>query len=92
MLSNNFKKACAQHDEERGSGRFQQPPPKQEMKVSVKVASPGRFSLQNKIDGAKDVTIWSMRSSVVAMRECLTNGRIVEEFEYRLHEEVERSD
>ena len=56
------------------------------------MASPGCFLLQYKTDGANDVTIWLKRLSVVAMRECQTFGRVVEELEYRLPKEVDRPD
>ena len=92
MLRNNYRKGGAQHDKGRGSARFQKPPPREELKVSAKVASPGCFLLQYKTDGANDVTVWLTRLSVVAMRECPTIGRIVEELEYRLPDEVERPD
>ena len=48
--------------------------------------------LQYRTDGANDVTVWRKRLSVVANRECPTIGRIVDELEYRLPEEVVRPD
>ena len=47
--------------------------------------SPGCFLLQYKRDGVNDVIL-----GVVAMRECPTIVRKVEELEYRLPEDAER--
>ena len=73
------------------SGRFQKAQG-EDQKVSTKVSSPGCFLLQYRTDGANDVTIWRKRLSVVANRECPTIGRVIDELEYRLPEEVERPD
>ena len=66
---------------ERGSGRIQKPP-REELKVSAKVGSPDCFLLQYKRK-------WL---SVIVNRECPIIGRIVDELEYRLPEEVMRPD
>ena len=42
--------------------------------------------------GPNDGTVWLKSLSVVSLKECLTNGRIVDELEHRLPEEVARSD
>jgi hypothetical protein len=65
----------------RGASGRQQRAPREELKVSAKVASPGCFLLQYRTDGTNDVTIWRKRLSVVANRECPTIGRIVDELE-----------
>ena len=61
MLRNKFRKGGEQHDKGRGSARLQKSPPREELKISAKVASPGCFLLQYKTDGANDVTIWLKR-------------------------------
>ena len=55
-------------------------------------ASPGCFLYQNNTDGATYVTIQRKRFIVIANRKCPTIGRIVDELEYRLPEEVARLD
>ena len=92
MVRNSFRKGGAQYDKCRGSGRFQEPIPREKLRVSAKVASPGCILLQYKTDVANVVTVWLKRLSVTAMRECPTIGRVVEELEYRLAEEVVRPD
>ena len=56
------------------------------------MASPGCILLQYKTGAATDVTIWRKRFSVIANRECSTIGRVVDELEYRLPDEVVRHD
>ena len=92
MLRNNFRKGGAQHDKGHCSARFQKPPPREMLKVSAKVTSPGCLLLHYKMDDANDVTVWLKRLSVVAMKECATIDRVVEELEYCLPEEVGRHD
>ena len=90
MLRGNFKRDGVKTERGRGStGRFQRAP-REELKVSAKVASPGCFLLQYRTDGANDVTVWRKRLSVVANRECPTIGRMVDELGYRLPEAVVR--
>ena len=90
MLRGNFKRGGVKTEKGRGSGGRFQRAPREELKVSAKVASPGCFLLQYRTDGANDVMVWRRRFSVVANKECPTIGRIVDELEYRLPEEVER--
>ena len=91
MLRNNIRRGRAKDTNGRGPARTQRPP-REELKASAKVASPGCFLLQYKTDGANDVTVWLKRFSVVANRACPTIGRIVDELAYRLPEEVVRPD
>jgi len=90
MSRSDFRNGGCQDMNGRGaSGRFQKAQG-EDQKVSAKVSSPGCFLLQYRTDGANDVTIWRKRLSVVANRECPTIGRVIDELEYRLPEEVER--
>ena len=88
MFFNKVRKCGALYDQGRGAGRGQKPPLRERMRVSAKFPSPGGITLQHKTDGANDVTVWLKGLSMVAMKECLTIGRIVEELEYRLAEDV----
>ena len=78
MLRNFFRNCGAQYKKVRGSAGFQKPIPREELKVSAKMASPGCFLLQYKTDGANDVTLCLKRLSVVAMKEYPTIGKLVE--------------
>ena len=89
MLRVTFKRVGVKAERCRGSWECQRAP-REELKVSAKVASPGCFLLQYRTDGANDVTVWRKRLSVVANRECPTIGRMVDELGYRLPEAVVR--
>ena len=70
---------------------------KEEAKATAKVPSPGCFLLQFRSDGASatsahDVVLWRRRISALAIKECPTIGRCIDELTYRRPDEVVRPD
>ena len=84
LRGNSNRRGGPQNARGRGAAARFQRSPREELKVSAKVASAGCFLLQYRTDGANDVTTWLKRLSIVANRECPTIGRIIDELEYRL--------
>ena len=68
MLRGKIKRGGDQNAKARGYGRFQRAP-REELKFSVKVASPGCFLLQYRADGANDVAVWRKRLNVPQLAE-----------------------
>ena len=88
LPGNSNRRGGPQNARGRGAAAWFQRSPREELKASAKVASAGCFLLQYRTD----VTTWLKGLSIVANRKCPIIGRIVDELEYRLPEEVERSD
>ena len=65
MKRNNIRRGGVQKGRDHCSGRFQGAP-KEELKVSTKVASPGFYLLQEQTDMAYDVAVWRNRLGVMA--------------------------
>ena len=89
LRGNSNRRGGPQNARGRGAAARFHRSPREELKVSAKVASAGCFLLQYRTDGANDVTTWLKKLSIVAYRDYPTIGGIIDELEYRLPEEID---